>query len=132
VLANGTWPFYFGPYGWPIWPGDFSKTPWSVSDGYSGRIVVRGQRLDGPGRIAFGFWPIDYGTPAASPDLPILFTRLDAMKQTVVYQAELDLDAPAGGRADGHYWSFPSAGCYVLQADGDSFTNVTVVHVVPS
>lgn len=91
--------------------------------------MIRGQRLDGPGRIAFGFWPQGFGTPAASPDVPVLFTRLDQQGRTVVYQSELDLDMAVGGRDDGHFWSYPSAGCYMLQADGDTFANVTVVLV---
>lgn len=129
VSAHGHWPFYFGPWGWPIDAGDFTKTPWHVAPDYAGRLVIRGQRLDGPGRVAFGFWPQGFGTPAASPDVPVLFTRPDQQGRTVVYQSELDLDTAIGGRDDGHFWSYPSAGCYVLQADGDTFASVTVVLV---
>jgi hypothetical protein len=51
------------------------------------------------------------------------------MGRTVVYQAELDIGSPAGGRVDVHFWSFPSAGCYAIQADGDGFSDVTVITV---
>jgi len=105
------------------------KTPWSVDAGYGGRVVVRGRRLDGPDVVGFGFWPQGYGTPATQPGVPVLFTHPDQEGRTVEYQAELDVDAPAGGKADGHYWAYPSPGCYAIQADGDGFSNVTIVSV---
>ena len=129
VSAHGRWPFYFGPWGLPIDSGDLTKTPWHVAADYTGRLVVRGQRVDGPGQLAFGFWPYGYGTPAAAPDVSVLFTRPDQLGRTVVYQGELDVDTAFGHRDDGHFWSYPSAGCYMVQADGDGFTNVTTVLV---
>jgi hypothetical protein len=129
VSADGAGPFHFGPYGFPHLAGDWSKTPWSVDNGYLGRILVRGRRVDGTGEVAFGFWPQGFGTPAEQPGVPVVFRRPDVMGRTVVYQAVLDIDSPAGGRVDGHFWSFPSAGCYAIQADGDGFTDVTVITV---
>jgi hypothetical protein len=100
-----------------------------VDDGYLGRILVRGRRVDGTGEVAFGFWPQGFGTPAEQPGVPVVFRRPDVMGRTVVYQAELDIGSPAGGRVDVHFWSFPSAGCYAIQADGDGFSDVTVITV---
>jgi hypothetical protein len=100
-----------------------------VEAGYAGRLLVRGRRIDGPGDVAFGFWPLGFGTPAEAPGVPVVFKRTDSQGLTLVYQPELDIDAPAGGRSDGHFWSFPSAGCYAIQADGDTFTHVTVISV---
>ncbi len=92
VLAHGTGPFYFGPYGPDLGAGDFNKTPWSVASAYDGRLVVRGRRLNGSGTVSFGFWPGPGARPAAQPDLPVLFRREDAEGRPFVYQAELDID----------------------------------------
>lgn len=137
--ANGTAPFYFGPWdGLGSSTGDWNKTPWRVEPGYAGRLIVRGWRIDGPGEVAFGFWPRGLGTPADQPGVPISFKRTDSEGRIIVYQPELDIDAPAGGRGDAHFWSFrPSdqpawslrGGCYAVQVDGDTFTHVTVIPV---
>jgi len=128
LLANGKAPFYFGPWGGlPVSAGDFNKTPWMVDIAYAGRLLVRGHRLDGPGQVGFGFWPPGFGTPAQQAGVGVMFSRPDSEGRTVVYQPELDVNLPAGGQSDGHYWSFPAAGCYGIQVDGDRFTNFTVV-----
>lgn len=129
LRANGSAPFYFGPWGTAESAGDFNKTPWTVDPGYTGRIMVRGRRINGPGQVAFGFWPQGFGTPSEQAGLPVVFTRPDQQGRTLVYQPELDIDAPAGGRSDAHFWSFPFAGCYAIQVDGDAFTHVAVITV---
>jgi hypothetical protein len=58
-----------------------------------------------------------------------MFTRPDHDGRTVVYQAELDIEAPAGGRQDGQPWSYPVKGCYAIQVDGDAFSHVTILVV---
>jgi hypothetical protein len=97
---------------------------------------VRGQRLDGPEQVTFGFWPAGFGTPAEQPGVPVVMKRQDIEGRTVVYQAELDigLDANRAGafRVGGHMWSFPARGCYVVQADGAGFTEVTIVELTAS
>jgi hypothetical protein len=131
VDSHGQGPFYFGPFG-PAWTaGDLNKTPWAVDSRYAGAVVVRGRQLDGPGVVAFGFWPLGFGTPAGRPDVPVLFQRPDQQGRMVVYQPELDLDpiSPTAWRTGGHFWSLPSQGCYAIQADGDTFTEVTIVQV---
>ncbi len=127
--ANGTPPFLFGPWGPNPTSGDWSKTPWRVDLGYSGRLLVRGGRIDGSGAVNFGFWPRGFGTPAEQVGVPVAFIRPDQEGRPVVYQPELDIDTPAGGSSGGGFWSFPSAGCYAIQADGDTFTHVTVIRV---
>ncbi len=130
ALANGTAPFSFGPWdNYLPTIGDGNKTPWRVELGYAGRILVRGKRIDGTGDVAFGFWPQGFGTPAETPGVPVVFKRTDSQGRTTVYQPELDIAAPAGGRGDGHLWSFPARGCYAIQADGDEFTHVTIISI---
>lgn len=67
--------------------------------------------------------------PAEQRGVPVSFSRLDSEGRTVVYQPELDVEAPAGGEGDAHFWSFSAPGCYAIQADGDRFTNLTVIAV---
>ena len=129
VLANGSAPFYFGPWGSRESVGDLNKTPWFIDSSYKGRLVVRGHAIGSHSPVAFGFWPAGYGTPAAQPGVPVAFTRPDQEGRTLVFQDELDIDMPAGGQSQAHYWSFPKAGCYAIQVEGDGFTNVTVVAV---
>jgi hypothetical protein len=95
IVARGKGPFHFGPYGWPLVASDFNKTPWSVDPAYMGLILVRGQRLDGPGQVTFGFWPAGFGTPAEQPGVPVVMKRKDTEGRTVVYQAELDIGPDA-------------------------------------
>jgi hypothetical protein len=128
--ANGAAPFFFGPWGLAERSGDWNKTPWRVDIGYSGRLLVRGGRIDGPGAVNFGFWPRGFGTPAEQIGVPVAFTRPDQEGRPVVYQSEIDIEMPAGGQSGAHFWSFPSGGCYAIQADGDTFTQVTVITVI--
>jgi hypothetical protein len=62
--------------------------------------------------------------------------RKDVECRTVVYQAELDIgldaDRVSAPRVGGHMWSFPARGCYLVQADGAGFTEVTIVEVTAS
>jgi hypothetical protein len=148
LSAHGRGPFYFGPYtaapgtSGGLWSdgqltaSDFNKTPWSVDVRYTGRLLVRGQRLDGQGQVAFGFWPRGFGTPAEQIGVPVAFDRLDQAGRRVVYQPELDIDirpnGPAEWRLGGGFWSLPERGCYAIQADGDGFKKVTVIQVTKS
>ena len=92
--GKGVSPFFFGPWGFPDYVGD-DKTPWTVESAYKGRLVVRGSRVGSADRVAFGFWPTGYGTPAEQPGVPIMFTRPDRDGRMIVYQPELDIEAPA-------------------------------------
>jgi hypothetical protein len=133
IVGRGKGPFRFGPYGPPLIVGDGNKTPWSVDPNYAGLLLVRGQRLDAHDQVTFGFWPTGFGTPAQQPGVPVAMTRQDSEGRTVVYQAELDIaaDADRAGpfRVGAQMWSYPAAGCYAIQADGENFTEVTIVKV---
>ena len=129
LLANGNAPFYFGPWGGlPVSAGYLDKTPRMVDAAYKGRLVIRGRRVDGPGQVGFGFWLPAFGTPAQQPGVGVLFSRPDTEGHTVVYQPELDVSSPAGGQSDGHYWSFPAAGCYAMQAEDRKSTRLNSSH----
>jgi hypothetical protein len=119
----------FRPWGLPIESGDFTKTPWHVAADYTGRLVVRGQRVGGPGQLAFAFWPYGYGTRAAGPDVPVSVHPFRSVGADRRLPGELDVHTAVRRRDGGHFWSFPSAGCDMLQADDDGFANVTMVLV---
>jgi hypothetical protein len=85
------------------------KTLWFSAPSYQGPFVIRGQRLDGSGPIAFG------ETPTLAP--------------LVVPPGET-LNSDAGYRtAPGGTW-VKAPGCYGWQIDGLTFTHVIVVDAV--
>jgi hypothetical protein len=92
------------------WPG--AKVVWSIDPSYSGPVLLRGARIDGPGGLRFDRYlgAVDQATGnAAYPEL-----------------------AYAGGEGVSILRTFPSAvrlqspGCYAIQADGTDFSTVIV------
>jgi len=125
----GRGPFYFGSQ---LEVGDWIKNPWAVDRKFTNELVVRGHRIDNGDVVNFGYWPADYGTPGALPDVPVSFTRQDTEGRTVIFQPEIRV-APTPGssrmRVGAQYWSFPSAGCYVIEATGPGVNQSTKVTV---
>src|ERR1700682_4720491 len=95
-------------------------------------LLVRSHRINNGDVVNFGYWPADYGTPGALPDVPVSFTRQDTEGRTVIFQPEIRV-APTPGssriRVGAQYWSFPSAGCYVIEATGPGVNQSTKVTV---
>jgi hypothetical protein len=121
----GRGPFYFGTQ---IGVGDWNKNPWAVDPRYKNQVVVRGHRTDGAAILNFGYWPTGYGTPMQLADVVVSFTRQDTEGRTVVYQPELRLEAEPDGaywRLGSQFWSFPSAGCYAIEASGAGLDETT-------
>jgi hypothetical protein len=86
------------------------KTLWIISPSYQGPIVVRAERLDHPGVMAFGSEP--------SPDV------------LVVPPGPTMNSFPDGYRTvPGQSWVY-GAGCYGWQVDGLTFSSVLVVSVM--
>jgi hypothetical protein len=125
----GRGPFYFGSQ---LGVGDWNKNPWAVDRNFTNELVVRGHRVDNRDVVNFGYWPADYGTPGALPDVPVSFTRTDSERRTHIFQPEIRVAQTPGSsrmRVGAQYWSFPSAGCYVIEATGlgvNQSTKVTV------
>jgi hypothetical protein len=94
-LAHGVLVLVPSPEG-GIWAGQ--KVLWFVHPRYSGPVLVRGRRLDGPGLVRFG--------------------------RGVVPAAELHL--PAGTREQPSFTRLRSLGCYAYQIDGLGFSRVIV------
>jgi hypothetical protein len=121
----GRGPFYFSS---ETSVGDFNKNPWAVDRHFTGELVIRGYNIGNKDLVNFGYWPAGYGTPAQLPDVAVSFTRQDSQGRTHIFQPELRV-APDPGRAhmrEGvQYWSFPSAGCYVIEATGTGVNQST-------
>lgn len=84
---------------------------WTVNDGYLGPLLLRGRQVDGPNLLRFG--------PASASDQDARLEGADALHT-----------------ADWRVWRWmmrvPAPGCYALQVDGLTFTEVIVFSAVPS
>lgn len=87
---------------------------WRPARGYRGPILVRGDRIDGPGAVRFEQDPLPVGDGFEQMGTPT------------------ELHLPAGGSQAGPAFSavttfFGGPGCYAFQIDGDGFTETIVV-----
>lgn len=126
-LGHG--PFYFGT---EIGVGDWNKNPWAVDPHYKTELVIRGHRIDGGDVVNFSYWPAGLGAPSQLPDLAVSFTRQDSEGRINIFQAELRVAPEPGAdhlRTGAQFWSFPSAGCYVIEATGEGVDEATTVSV---
>ncbi|HEV2033698.1 MAG TPA: hypothetical protein VGU71_05790 [Candidatus Dormibacteraeota bacterium] len=138
ALYWGKGPFYFAS---EIGVGDFNKNSWAVDAHYRNELVVRGHRIDNVDVVNFGYTPsgalpphpdvIVTINPVRLAGVPVSFTRQDAEGRTWVYQPELHVAQEPGQdqRGGAQYWSFPSAGCYVIEATGMGVNQSTKVAV---
>jgi hypothetical protein len=114
ILGSGS-TLHFGP---PInfqssrWGGQ--KVLWFVLPSYTGPVLIRGGRLDRPGRIGF-----DRG------NVPSLELRLDP--STVIPGGG---PVPDNARYRPSYTRLTSPGCYAYQVDGTSFSKTIVFRAV--
>lgn len=92
------------------WQGQ--KVFWYVAPSYRGRVLLRGKRLDGPGRLGFN------GTRVPKDELRI--EPYDTVSWSG--QPRDSRGIPSGVRA-------LSSGCYGVQMDGKTFSNVVVFEV---
>lgn len=101
------------PYVGNDWSG--AKVLWTVDASYSGPLLMRGQRIDGPQELRFDHYLGAAGYPT------------DAVDQ--VAYPDLAYPQNGGGSQDGPgYRTYPSAvrlqapGCYAIQVDGLGFS----------
>lgn len=93
------------------WAGQ--KVLWFVLPSYQGPVLIRGGRIDGPGRVRFDRGDI--------PPLRILITGSTAQP---------DIPVPKGVRNRPSYTRLRGPGCYAYQVDGTSFSRVVVFRAV--
>src|SRR6266496_4444181 len=94
------------------WGGQ--KVLWFVLPSYTGPVLIRGGRLDRPGRIGF-----ERGS------IPSLELHLDS--STVQPGGG---DVPAGARYRPSYTRIVAPGCYAYQVDGTTFSRTIVFRAV--
>jgi hypothetical protein len=93
------------------WAGQ--KVLWFVLPGYRGPVLVRGARIDAPGRVRFQRGDV--------PPLRLRITRSPAEPGTPV---------PTDARYVPSYTRVRGPGCYAYQIDGTSFSRVVVFRTV--
>ena len=82
--------------------------------------------------LNFGYWLTGFGTPSQLAEVSVSFTRQDGEGRTVFFQPELRVDVESGAadwRVGAQLWSFPSVGCYVIEAVGPGLDEITKVAI---
>jgi hypothetical protein len=97
-----------------VWAGQ--KVLWFVLPSYRGPVLIRGGRIDGPGRVRF-----DRG------DVPPLSMRV-ALHPTSGSPSKPV--PPPGTRYRASYTRLRGPGCYAYQIDGTTFSRVIVFRAV--
>jgi hypothetical protein len=115
---RGKGPLYFGgPM--PIGGFPFNKVVYSTVAGTHGPILLRGGRIDGSGSLKFSGSPADLTEKAEIPPAP---GGKPGSGSSAFYQAVLD-PGP-----DNALYVYPSTrGCYAIQVDAPSFSEVIVL-----
>ena len=90
------------------WFGE--KVFWYVSPSYRGRVLIRGRRIDAPGRVGFN--------GARQPNAELRIEPYD----TVSWSGQ-----PKGSRGIPSAVRILTKGCYAFQLDGASFSRIVVV-----
>ena len=121
VYLSGQYDFY---------PGGWDNAIWLVEPAATGPLLIRGQQLKGSARATFSRQSDEYGKPSGpAPGKPV--STQSAYGMSVPFYSELDLvgaEPPYWGAyfADTH---FDAAGCYVIQVDGTTFSELILVEV---
>jgi hypothetical protein len=97
------------------------RTVWISAPSYRGPLLVRGARVDGPGTLAFGTTAV----PASDLRLP----EGNWEEQSATFRRWHGA-AQRGWRFAVAYMRFRARGCYAVQMDGQSFSDVVVFSAV--
>jgi hypothetical protein len=114
-----------------FYPGGFDLAIWLVKPPYSGPLLIRGQQVNGPVRAAFSRQMDEYGKPIGPTPGQSVSTQSDYGMSLPLY-GELDLPAGAQPPYWGAYFAdthFDTAGCYFIQVDGTTFSEVILLEV---
>jgi hypothetical protein len=114
ILGSGSTLRYAPPINFQSarWGGQ--KVLWFVLPSYTGPVLIRGGRLDRPGRIGF-----------ERGNIPVLALRLDS--STVIPGGG---PVPDNARYRPSYTRLTSPGCYAYQVDGTTFSRTIVFRAV--
>jgi hypothetical protein len=127
LTGNGTVPVDFTPpandeFLGTGWPG--MKVIWRLDPAYTGPVLLRGARLDGPGELRFGSYTgtVGQGTPPGASSQAQAYAELgypgeDSTPSATTYPSDIRVQSP---------------GCYGLQVDGLNFSEVITFAVTAS
>jgi hypothetical protein len=114
-----------------FYPGGFDLAIWLVKPPYAGPLLIRGQQVNGHARPAFSAQLDQYANPIGpTPGQPAAIQSDYGMSRP--FYGELDLPAGAQPPYWGAYFAdlhFDTAGCYFIQVDGTSFSQLILVEV---
>jgi len=122
VYLSGQYDFY---------PGGFDLAIWLVQPPAVGPLLIRGQQLNGSARPTFSRQMDNSGKPSGSAPGPPVSTQ-SAYGMSIPVYGELDLPTGAQSPYWGAYFAythFDVAGCYVLQVDGTTLSELILVEV---
>jgi hypothetical protein len=114
-----------------FYPGGFDLAIWLVKPPYAGPLLIRGQQVKGPARTAFSAQLDQYGNPIGPTPGPSASTHSDYGMSRPFY-GELDLPAGAQPPYWGAYFAdthFDVPGCYFIQVDGTTFSQLILIEV---
>jgi hypothetical protein len=107
-IPHGLLEFIYAPVKTQLWyPTDWGgeKVLWVADPSYAGPILIRGGRIDAPGRLGFG--------DQSMPDWKLSFPAGEAIVK-------------GGWRQFPSYTRLKAPGCYAYQIDGDGFQTLIV------
>lgn len=92
----------------------YVKAPWLSAPDYGGPALIRGRQIDGPAELRF-----QRGGPSSTGGLPLLHFP--------IHTGVSSPDLQPGWRFQTAALGFTAPGCYGLQIDGTSFTEIIVI-----
>jgi hypothetical protein len=96
------------------------KVIWVVARDYAGPLLLRGRRIDAPGKLGFAHYLGAVGYPGSGPGDDKAHRDLLYVRQGLGARGPRVLDSfPSGVYAQ-------SPGCYAIQVDGESFTEMII------
>lgn len=114
-----------------FYPGAWDLAIWMVKPPYQGALLIRGQQVNGSGKASFSQQMDEYGKQVGSPPgRPA--TTVTAYGMSVPFYDELDLPTGSQPPSWAAYFGdthFDTAGCYFIQVDGSTFTEVFLLEV---
>lgn len=114
-----------------FYPGGFDLAIWLVKPPYAGPLLIRGQQVKGPARPAFSVRLNEYANPIGPTPSSSASAHSD-YGMSIPFYSELDLPTGAQPPYWGAYFSdthFDVSGCYFIQVDGTTFSELILIEV---
>lgn len=114
-----------------FYPGAWDLALWLVKPPFVGPLLIRGQQVGGPARASFSQQLDGFARPTAQPPRS-QSTAVPGYGTSAAFYDELDLSAAARPPHWAAYFAdthFDAAGCYFLQVDGTTFSELILLEV---